>query len=281
MTYTVTMTNSEKPPVDAMNIAAVYDFYKDNEVNQPFIKFAHFVLGTAMRSEITYWDEEGPEILGDAIEQGKVIIFAANHRTNNDQYVLAALPAQIDQLESMQGTTFIPSKTDLFKSKPLRWAVEQLGAIPAYRAKDFTEEQAILRRYATDDLIDVSVHRLTNGQNMAFFPEGTRNTEKPNEVQKLHRGIADIVCRAQVDRDFLILPIGIAYGEDKPKGASITRPLKASAIKIRNSWAPNVHIGQPLETPISGSDELKASLQLALQESVNVAVENRSKRYER
>ena len=281
MTYTVIMTNSEKPPVDAMHIAEVYDFYKDNEVNQTFMKFAHFVLGNAMRSEITYWDEEGPEVLGDAIDHGKGIIFAANHRTNNDQYVLAALPAQIDQLESMQGTTFIPSKTNLFKTKPLRWAVEQLGAIPAYRAKDFTEEQTKLRRYATDDLIDVSVHRLTNGQNMAIFPEGTRNTEKPNEVQKLHRGIADIVCRAQVDREFLILPIGIAYGEDKPKGASITKSLKAPAVKIRNAWAPSVHIGQPLETPLSGPEELKASLQLALQESVNVAVENRSKRYER
>jgi 1-acyl-sn-glycerol-3-phosphate acyltransferase len=181
----------------------------------------------------------------------------------------------------MQGTTFIPSKTNLFKTKPLRWAVEQLGAIPAYRAKDFTEEQTKLRRYATDDLIDVSVHRLTNGQNMAIFPEGTRNTEKPNEVQRLHRGIADIVCRAQVDRDFLILPIGIAYGEDKPKGASLAKSLKAHAVKIRNAWAPSVHIGQPLETPLSGPEELKANLQLALQESVNVAVENRSKRYER
>ena len=279
MTYTVVMTNNEKPPVDAMHIAEVYDHYRDSTVNKPFVKFAHFVLGKAMRSEISYWHEEGPEMLGDAIQQGIGIVFAANHRTNNDQYVLAALPAQVEQLESMQGATFIPSKTNLFQQKQLRWAVEQLGAIPAYRAKDFTEDQARLRRIAADDLIDVSVHRVTNGQHMAIFPEGTRNTEKPNEVQKLHRGIGEIICRAQAERDFLILPIGIAYGEDKPKGAATI--IKKPVMNIRNAWAPHVHIGQPLETPFGSPEDIKVSLQVALQDSVDIAIENRQQRYQK
>ena len=279
MTYTVAMTNNEKPPVDAIHIAEVYNFYKDNPVNKPFLRFAHYVLGKTMRSEISYWDENGPEYLNDAIGDGKGIVFAANHRTNNDQYVLAALPAQVEELASMQGNTFIPSKTNLFQAKPLRWAVEQLGAIPAYRAKDFNEDQSNLRRIAAEDLIDVSVHRVTHGQHMAIFPEGTRNAEKPNEVQKLHRGIAEIVCRAQVERDFLILPIGIAYGDDQPKGSKISRSLTAPGIQIRNAWTPSVHIGKPLETPFEDTSDLQIKLRDSLQSSVNVAVENRSIRY--
>ena len=273
------MTNPEKPPVDAMHIAEVYDFYKDNPVNKPFLKFAHYVLGKTMRSDISYWDDSGPQYLSDAIDAGKGIVFAANHRTNNDQYVLAALPAQVKELDTMQGTTFIPSKTNLFQVKPLRWAVEQLGAIPAYRAKDFTEDQAKLRRIAADDLIDVSVHRVTHGQHMAIFPEGTRNYEKPNEVQKLHRGIAEIVCRAQIERDFLILPIGIAYGDDKPQGQKIKQSITAPALHVRNLWAPNVHIGQPLETPFIDTTDLQAQLQTALQQSVNLATDKRAQRY--
>jgi len=274
------MKNNEKPPVDAMHIAEVYDYYRDSTVNQPFMKFAHYVLGKAMRSEISYWNEEGPDMLGNALEQGTGIVFAANHRTNNDQYVLAALPAQIEQLEPMQGTTFIPSKTNLFQQKPLRWAVEQLGAIPAYRSKDFTEEQTNLRRIAADDLIDVSVYRVTHGQNLAIFPEGTRNAETPNQVQKLHRGIAEIICRAQVERDFLILPIGIAYGEDKPRSnLSAVRSIVKPGVQLRNLWAPHVHIGQPLETPFSSTEDLTMKLQIALQDSVDVSIENRSERY--
>jgi 1-acyl-sn-glycerol-3-phosphate acyltransferase len=280
MTYTVAMTNHDKPPVDAMHIAEVYNFYKDNPVNQPFMKFAHYVLGKAMHSEISYWNENGSEYIGEAIEEGKGIVFAANHRTNNDQYVLAALPAQIKELRPMQGTTFIPSKTNLFQNKPLRWAVEQLGAIPAYRAKDFSESQSNLRRIAADDLIDVSVHRVTNGQHLAIFPEGTRNSEQPNEIQKLHRGIAEIICRAQVERDFLVLPIGIAYGEDKARGSKLSQTLISPGLRLRNAWAPNVHIGQPLETPFTSTEDVTSQLRDSLQDSVHAAIERRSVRFQ-
>jgi len=279
MTYNGTMTNYEKPPVDALHVAEVYNFYKDNPVHEPFLKFAHYVLGKAMRSEISYWDDYGPTYLEESIQKGTGIVFAANHRTNNDQYVLAGLPAQVNELAPMQGTTFIPSKTNLFQVRPLRWAVEQLGAIPAYRAKDFTDDQSNLRRIATDDLIKTSVHRVSRGQHMAIFPEGTRNYEKPHEVQKLHRGVAEIVCRAQVERDFLILPIGIAYGTENAKNLGIMSVITRPLIKLRNSWTPHVHIGEPLETPFSDTDEVRQQLQVALQESVDIAIEKRSSRY--
>ena len=265
-----------KPEVTIDNISAVYDYYRDNQVNLPFVKTAHWLLGkTIDDSQISFWSPEAEDYIQDRLNDGAQVIFAANHQSAFDQFILAGLPGQLDCLRPMIGKTFIPSKTELFnEAKWQRWAIEQLGAIPAYRGKDFPEADDARRAQAAELLFDVSVARILGGQHMAGFWEGTRNKEQPHVVQKIQRGIGEIVCRAQTDVDLLILPIGYVYDERQPDSFVLPKKLRKPVATAFNYFHPTIHLGEPLEGKFDSPDQVVVQLRPAMQGSLDTAIEH-------
>lgn len=265
-----------KPAVTIDNIPEVYEFYRDNPVNLPFVKAAHWLLGqTIDDSQISFWSPDAEDYLHDRLADGAQVVFAANHRSAFDQFILAGLPGQLDCLKPMIGKTFIPSKTEIFnEAKWQRWAIDQLGAIPAYRGKDFPAQDDPRRAQAAELLFNVSVDRILRGQHMAGFWEGTRNKEEPHVVQKIQRGIGEIVCRAQTGADLLVLPIGYVYDERQPESFRLPRKLRKPGAAIYNYFHPTIHLGQPLEGKFDTPDQVVAQLRPAMQESLDIALDN-------
>lgn len=265
------------PEVTINNIPEVYGYFRDNPVNQPIVHGAHALLGKAVRTEISLWTPDAEEYLSDRISDGAQVVFAANHRSSFDQFVLAALPAQLECLRPMIGNTFIPTRIDEFNGKSWRaWGVTQLGAIPAYRGKDFPSSDDPRRELAKDGLIDDSVHRIVSGQHMAGFWEGTRNPEKPLEVQAIQRGVGEIVCKAaEAGVDLLVLPMGYVYEAQEPKEFTTRKlsSLSKTYTTVMNWIHPTLHVGKPLEGEALSTDAgaVIAQLRPAMQNSLDTA----------
>lgn len=274
------MKENSLPTITNENIPEVYEYYRDNPVNKNFANFAHHLFSAVFRTDVSLWSKDAEEYIDDSLAQESRLILTANHRTEYDQYVIASLPIRVNSFKPIIGATFIPTKTELFrddtkKYKARRWAIDQLGAVPTYRAKDFEAEDDCNRKIATDLLLDVSIERINNGQHMAIFPEGTRNKEKPLEVQKIHRGIGEIVCRSAVADKVVILPIGIVYGDKVPNEDRRPRrvaKLEKGVTNVVNALSPTVHIGEPLVGPFDRPETVRSALLPALQKSVDTAV---------
>lgn len=279
--YNARMSNIERPPVSIETIPEVYDFYRDNQINERFANLAHRTFGRVFQSQISLWHPDAEHQLQEDLDCGAQVVLAANHLNAYDQYVVAALPTQLDCFgTALVGNTFIPAKINLFQKDPLRWAVEQLGGIPAFRGKDFRnvpeEEVAGLRTDATDRLIATSVNRMDRGQHMAIFPEGTRNAEEPDRVQTLRRGIGEIACATSASDKLLILPIGMRYGQVLPADSNLPRAAKkirSELYDLNNARRAYLHIGEPLRGPFGTPEEVCDALRPALQDSLDKAIE--------
>ena len=263
-----------RPEVTIDNIPEVYEFYGNNQINFPFVKVAHWLLAhTIDDSQISFWNLNAQDYLHNRITDGAQVIFAANHQSKFDQFILAALPGQLECLSPMIGKTFIPSKIEAYnQSKWQRWAIDQLGAIPAYRGVDFPTPDDPRRELAAELLFDVSVGRISNSQHMAGFWEGTRNKKQPYIVQKIQRGIGEIVCRAQADADLLILPIGYVYSEKNAENVKLPNKLARPYAEFYNKFHPTIYIGQPLEgefhNPVDVIEKLHPAMQLSLDKAI-------------
>lgn len=269
------MSKIEKPPVTIDNIPEVYDYYQNNPVNEHVTRFGYKAFSTIFRSTVSLWNENAGEYLDEQLESGKQLILAANHLNTYDQFLLASLTYKVDSLEPLIGNTFIPAKTNLFQNKPLRWAVEQLGAIPAYRGKDFKDREDPRRIISKDGLVRTSTMRIDGGQSMGIYPEQTRNRSDHHRVQDLRRGIGEIICMSTVKSNLIILPVGNAIGTIEPKERKLPKALKnvrSEFYDFRNSRHAFIHIGEPIEGPFDTPDEVMDILAPALQASVDEAI---------
>lgn len=274
------------PEVSIDNIQAVHDHFLDNKINHRFVKFAHWIFGHAIRSDISYWDEQnGEQYLAQRMSEDARVVMAANHRTIYDQFVLAALPEQIEPLEPLIDNTFIPTKIELYQIKGLAgkliyWAISNLRAKPTFRKSNFPDPSDPRRSQANVLHEDSVCFWLSKGEHEAIFPEGTRNKSNPHEVQDIHPGVARTIMRTQVDIDFITLPVGIEYGSKKPK-----HKLKGNLGKIqriiydvKNHFTPTVHIGKPIEGKLESTEQYCNLLKPALQESVDISVARRAEK---
>lgn len=264
-----------RPKVELSNYEAVYDFYEKHRQNMAFARFAHFVLARVYRCDLTT-DEGAPEAITEAIESGTRLIVSPNHITADDQYVIVAFAEKLAALRPLRGRTFIPAEPSLFrrrgrKGKMLRWAVDELGALPTFRLADLerrgieiTDEVSADHRAATLRASEIQVNKLNAGEMMAGFWEGTRNRADHRIVQPLKKGMAYTAIAAATTAAVAVLPVGLYYGCEPEDYAKPVLPGK---------YRPHVHIGKPLAVDTDDPVALADRVHVELQRCVDVVVE--------
>ena len=273
--YNAGMSKIEKPPVTIDTIPEVYEYYVNNPVDERVTRFGYGAFSAIFRSHVSLWSEDAEQYIEDSLADGKQFILAANHLNTYDQFLLSSLTYKVPSLEPLIGNTFIPAKTDLFQNSWLRWMVEQLGAIPAYRGKDFKDRADPRRVISKDGLLDISTMRIDFGQNMGIYPEQTRNKHEPHRVQELRRGIGEIACMTIANKDLIILPVGNVVGTATPKQRKLPKKLdyiRSEFYDFRNSRHAYIHIGDPIEGPFESPQEVMDVLAPAMQASVDEAL---------
>lgn len=263
-----------RPSVDLFNDEAVYDFYVGHRQNMAFARFAHSVLNRVFRCDLSC-DDGAPEAITAAINGGTRLIVSPNHVTADDQYVIVAFAQRLKALRPLRGITFIPAEPSLFTRRGrtgrlLRWAVDELGALPTFRKTDLerrgieiTDEVEAIYRAATRRASETQVAKLSAGEHMAGFWEGTRNRVDHRVVQPLKKGMAHTAIAASAVASVAVLPVGLYYGGEP---ADYARP------EVPRKWRPHVHIGTPLQVETDDVDALTEHVAHELQRCVDVVV---------
>lgn len=252
-----------RPKIDLDNSAEIYDYYRDHRPNKLANQIGHIGMSLVFRPTVSYGSGAQSKI-AQLLNSKTRIILAANHLRFNDQFIIASLAYRERTLRPMTGNTFIP----IYKPV-LRYGLDAMDAVPTFRAKDILkpdgsvdEVKTLPRKLASKRLIATAIARINDGNNMAIFPEGTRNDESdtnPNIVQKLAPGIGLIACGLDPSVNYALLPVGIFYGHEG-KQLKTTKPF--------------VHIGQPIPGPFNTPDDVLQTLHPAMQSCVDQAVES-------
>jgi 1-acyl-sn-glycerol-3-phosphate acyltransferase len=257
----------KRPEVKLENYQAVYDFYKHYRSPRLAYQIGHRAMAAVYRPDVHY-APGAQDVIANHLQTGTRLILASNHVNNQDQYIVAAMAQREKVLRPMRGRTFIPAKESLFQNPLLRLGVDFMGAIPTFRQKDVSgtdsnDETAnakqALQRSAASRLLGVSVQRITSGDHIAIFPEGTRNTGDVTQVQPAKRGISVIVGGLE-DIPVALVPTGIFYGQgddfDKRR--------------------PTVFVDIPLGRSFLQSPSLLTDIQTSLQSSLDQAISTRN-----
>ena len=263
-----------RPKVELENYEAVYAFYETHRQNKAFARFAHFVLARVFRCDVSA-DDGAAEAIGAAVQSGTRLIVSPNHVTGDDQYVIVAFAEAYKALRPLRGITFIPAEPSLFRRKGfmgklLRWAVDELGALPTFRLEDLrrrgmeiTDEIKAAHRAATLRASEIQVNKLMGGEHMAGFWEGTRNRTNYRVVQPFKKGMAHTAIAATASASVAVLPVGIYYGSEP---ADYARP------DVPGKRQPHVHIGTPLPVDTDDPVALTDSVKVEIQRCVDVVV---------
>lgn len=161
---------------------------------QPFFHL-YFRLSRVGREHIP---QEGP------------VIFAANHRSFLDPFVIATLARR---------PIYFVAKKELFANRLQAWFLNSLGAFPVDRGNGDTDAMATARAI------------LERGDGVLIFPEGTR--VRPGTLGSPRRGVG----RLALETGAPVVPVAVIGTEDTRKGWRI-RPHK---VRIR--------AGAPLRFP--------------------------------
>jgi 1-acyl-sn-glycerol-3-phosphate acyltransferase len=238
-----------RPEIDVANYDALYDYYENRQPSERFSRFAFAALAKVYRPEAVFESGTADEVAKHLEANGSLIV-AANHVNIHDQFVVASLARREEPLDQLPGRTIIPAKVSLFSPKPLRVAVDAMGAVPTFRYKDIAdkqtgvadEEHVRYKRAADMRMIRMMTRTLIQGRHVAIFPEGTRNADDPSRVQKIQRGIGVIAQNAAKKTAVAVLPVGIAYGESvfTPR-AAVGKPLAVRGYKAAAELTRDIH----------------------------------------
>ncbi len=260
-----------RPDVSLENAGELYEYYAQHQQNPVFARFiAHPILGKVFRSRITL--EEGAEdAIAEEVAANRRLIVSPNHLTANDQFVVVSVAQSVKALRPLRGNTFIPAKSSLFTQpglpgKALRWAIDELGAVPTTRRGKDVEVTAETEELIRESMLlahRAQVAKLIKGQNMAVFWEGTRNTVDHAMVQPFKNGPAYTAREAAENVGISVLPVGIYCGgepQDYQKG------------NVPHPYTPTIHIGLPIAVENHTVAGLVSAAHSAVQGCVDVAV---------
>jgi 1-acyl-sn-glycerol-3-phosphate acyltransferase len=256
------------------NCAAVYDFYERYDANPRRARIAHQLIGTAYRPKVSFLDNQTAHLVHDAVSSADVTILACKHVNMNDPLHLVALVGIIDTFDGFAGRTVIPSKRSLFSMKIRHW-IDDLGAIPTFRRKDFLNSSGVLDELsheelsnATERLINTCVAQMSRGKHLAIFPESERSARlegaDPSRVNSLKEGIAKIYLKACESVSIAIVPLGLCYDQTS---------------SLRANFTPSMVVGAPLTGVYTDTTQLMEDLAVAMQAAQTAAFERANLSY--
>jgi glycerol-3-phosphate dehydrogenase (NAD(P)+) len=144
------------------------------------------------------------------IPQDGPLIFAANHRSFLDPFVIGTM---------MRRPIYYVAKKELFRNRVQGWLLNALGAFPVDRGN------------ADQDMVDTAKAILARGDCVLIFPEGTRVRPGPPGAAK--RGVGRLALETGVP----VVPVAVIGTTDVRRGWRV-RPRK---VRIR--------AGRPLTFP--------------------------------
>jgi 1-acyl-sn-glycerol-3-phosphate acyltransferase len=144
------------------------------------------------------------------VPQSGPVIFAANHRSFLDPFVIATIARR---------PLYYVAKRELFGNRLLAWFLNSLGAFPVDRGRGDTE------------MIATAKAILARGDAVLIFPEGTRT--RPGTLGRPKRGVG----RLALESGAPVIPVAVIGTEAIRKGWRI-RPHK---VRIR--------VGRPVTFP--------------------------------
>ncbi|WP_433606854.1 lysophospholipid acyltransferase family protein [Prescottella agglutinans] len=205
-----------RPEVTLDNYEDVYSFYLDHQQNRLLAKAAYAALSARYRPRVRY-EAGARDRIRELLASGTPLIVVANHLSDRDQYTLAATAWRTPLRRSI-GRTRVLAKDELFAEPGLRRKVDMMGSIPVFRSKNHG-----LRAVAEAGrrMMDISAERLSRGDVLAIFPEGTCNEGDPSRLQQINSGVGHIAVKARkLGAPPALLSIGISYGPNADTGRS-------------------------------------------------------------
>jgi 1-acyl-sn-glycerol-3-phosphate acyltransferase len=145
------------------------------------------------------------------------VIFAANHRSFLDPFVIATIARR---------PMYYVAKEELFRNRITRWFLNALGAFPVRRGK------------GDSDMLDTARAILERGDCVLIFPEGTRI--RPGALGRPHRGVGRLALATGAP----VVPVAVFGTEAIRKGWRI-RPHKVRIRVGRQLTFPKVENASP------------------------------------
>lgn len=199
----------DKPAVILENSDAVYDYYLGHMQNRMLAKAAYAALAAKYRPRVRYADG-AQEAIRALIRSDVSIVLSVNHLSESDPYTVAAA-AWRSPLRAVIGRTRVLAKDELFAEPKLRDRIDLMGSIPVFRGKNHGMRAV---NAAGQRMMDVCATRMSRGDSLAIFPEGTCNLGDPTQLQSVGSGVGHITSRAiKLGVTPALVHMGISYGD--------------------------------------------------------------------
>ncbi len=215
------VTSSPPPVVEFDNRDVVYEYYRTHRPPRARARLLYAVLAYRKRPAVRYADRAHEQIRR-LIRDDRRLIIAINHLSVEDPRMVAAF-AWRSVFRSRIGRIRVLAKDDLFIDPAQRARIDIMGAIPVFRGKDHGPRAA---HAAGQQLMDMCVQRMADGDDLALFPEGTCNEIDPARVQTVGTGIGHIAARARkAGTAPVFVFLGLTYGADGRATFFLDQPM--------------------------------------------------------
>ncbi|MBP7807563.1 1-acyl-sn-glycerol-3-phosphate acyltransferase [Candidatus Saccharibacteria bacterium] len=275
-----------KPKVALENYKKVYDYYEKRRQNPGAARRRHTVLAKLFKPTIHTLNPDLDQQIMELRKRGAQFVIAGNHVSDVDPVIMASLTRHYPPLAHLEGNTFIPSKSVLFKHRVLRWLIDDLGATPQFRTKDvgrngepLPSKIKQLRNAARERSFSIARNKLEKyHQNMGIYPEGERNGEERDRISKIGFGLGEMICNLDPSMEIAIIPIGVHYGNERKRRLG-SIPLLRTVERVWHEHDPDVTIGNIILGPFQQPADFEPLLQAGMQETLDHSIEQRAMRF--
>ncbi|MEK7599869.1 MAG: 1-acyl-sn-glycerol-3-phosphate acyltransferase [Patescibacteria group bacterium] len=214
------------PEFSVEHFEPIYANVQQTWQNPDRAQLYHKMAGTLLKPNVNFGlfvQEQMQEHIGD----GGLCAIAFTHGSVLDPLHIAAMAQRNQVFEPLIGKTMIGAKAGLFTAPIVKTIVPDLGAVPVWRHKDVIDEDRQsqeeqqrlreIRKQAGRAFIQTQIAGINTGHHMAMHVEGTRNKDKPMQIQQVQAGFGEVVAGVDQNVKVLIMTAAFYYGTGKNK----------------------------------------------------------------